>query len=170
MKKILLILTTLIALQGYSQSLRHGKGNSGIHATYHRSDFGQAISLGYTNYFQEKLVFNGKLNYEFGTIGLAKFDSYLLIPSLVYTPFHIDNKVFLNLNAGIIVGLENQKALEEIGAKTNLVYGVIVGAEIEGFVSNNVALFGNFHQMFQAGSQFGRWRYQYGLGFRFYFQ
>jgi len=78
--------------------------------------------------------------------------------------------VFLNLNGGIIVGLEKQLALEEIGENTNLIYGGIVGAEIEGFIVNNIAVFGNFHQMFQAGSDFGKWRYQYGIGLRYYFQ
>jgi len=170
MKNTLLIIVSLIALQGFSQSLRHGKGNSGIHATFHLSEFGKAFSLGYTNYFQEKLVFNGKFNFEYGTIGLTNYESYKLIPSLVYTPFHYQNKVFLNLNGGIIVGLEKQLALEEIGENTNLIYGGIVGAEIEGFIVNNIAVFGNFHQMFQAGSDFGKWRYQYGIGLRYYFQ
>ena len=168
MKKGILIIIVLLSLQGVSQSLRHGKGNSGVHATFHLSEFGKAFSVGYTNYYKEKFVFKVKFNYESGIIGLTNYDSFKFFPTLIYTPFNYNNKLFLNLNGGILVGLEKQLALSENPEHTNLIYGGIVGAELEGFIINNVAVFGNYHQMYQIGSDFGKFRYQYGIGLRYY--
>jgi len=171
MKKIIIILFVLFLIIPFglkSQTMRHVKGNQSIDVTAHLTAFSPAYSVGFSNYFKEKLIGKLKLNYESGRIGISDYTAVLLMPSVTYTPFNFKSIAFFNLEGGIVLGMEkgsNESFIENINT---FIYGINLGSEVEIFIGSKIALLVNFNEIITFSSKFGNARYQIGSGVRIF--
>lgn len=169
MKNLIFILFTFYGLMGLSQNLVHTKGVKGIGSAYHYTEKGFAVSLEYQSFERQKMYYSLGLNYENGAVGFTDFDVYLFNPAIGYSPLNINQKIYFNFEAGGFVGWENRLAKFDFPQQTNFIYGFNAKAEIESFLTSQIAFIVNYSQMATLNSEFGLFRYQIGAGLNIYF-
>lgn len=152
----------------HAQGLRHVKGNLGIDATIHLTKFDPAFSIGYANYITERWIQKTKFNYEKGKIGSSNYQTFFIIPTVSYSQLNIKSIVFFNLEFGGFIGIETSENSEFIKNETVLLYGINAGIEIEYFIINKLAIISNINELISFSSKFGNYRYQLGIGVRFF--
>jgi hypothetical protein len=166
--KLLFISAILISGISKAQSLRNVKGSKGIDVTGHYAKFGKAFSLGYSENVEDKVSIKARLNYETGLITHTNYNVISIIPSATYTLINLKSILFIDGEIGGFGALEKAKNIDFAIDETTGIYGVVAGGEAKVFIKN-VALLFNFYEFYTLKSKFGTYRYQAGVGARFYF-
>jgi hypothetical protein len=171
MKKISFIMLVLFACMRFADvnAQRHVQGISAIDVQGGISGKGIYFGLGYTKFLGEKTYGKLNANYEMATIGRTDYKQYFINITPAYSLANINESVYFNVLGGLSAGLETAKSAETNLDLSKFIYGGLVGAEIEIYFSDKVALLLNGSQHIMFGSKVGNTRYYGGGGFRIAF-
>ena len=135
------------------------------------------FELGYYKYINPKWIYKVGINYENTPFPEVSLTDYTVKSSFLYTVYSLKLKLFFDLGAGGMIGVENNPIYSPADditfsypAATNFIYGVYAEGNIEYLFSKKVGLVLSGQQMWFGGSNWGNLKYQVNLGFRFAFQ
>lgn len=182
MKKILKILILIIPLSvfsqgGYNNTTNHQKGNSSIEPFIKMGKKNQGVGLLFGYYINDYAVIRAG-----ATFSKFKYFSYsenilegdLEFAYTVYSPRY-DDPFLHKFNFATVAGVayENVKVTSQttlIDPYPKYIYGYL-GGQLEFSFSDHFGLIGHFKQMYAfngSKDKLGNWRYEYGLGIRYY--
>lgn len=154
--------------------LRHIKGIKGLDFIGGIGKDCYNVEISYFNFLSDVFYLRTSLNFEKTTFPSVVLNDYVFKPSLNYTLFKLGQSVFVNAEAGAFAGIESNTQYVPADNKTyiypaagKLIYGGVLGANIEVYLNGNVSLIGSILQYYIKGSDYGNWKYQLNGGFRF---
>lgn len=169
MRIILITFFLSLSFLAKTQFLVHTKGIKGISANFHYTEQGNAFSIDFRKFIEDKSYFRIAGNFETGTIGYAAYEDYLVNGTFGYSPFNVKQKLYFNIEAGVLLGFESRDEMFDYPKQSQFVYGFNGLAEIEYFLSSNFAIGVHFQQHYLFSTILGSLRYQIGGGFKLYF-
>lgn len=148
-KSLILQLFLLFSITIYSYCddnndflFRHSQGSKGIFINGGITSKSYLGSLGYSYYFKKYYSLDISLLYESGEYNYTGFNSYRIIANNNLNLFTYEKALFLNCHIGGFIGREkvNDLLVEENSNKQYNTYGIFLGANIEYFITNKIAL------------------------------
>lgn len=181
-KKILNIITLfcvsfLFSQAGYGNMTNHQRGNFGIEPSFNigKNNLGAALMFGYyiDDFWQIRAGASYR-NFEYRTYKENILEGNIDVVYTIYSPRY-DDPFLHKFNLALLSGFafENVK----VTSKTILIdpypkyYYVYGGGQLEFTVSDHIGLIGNFRQFYAINGskdKLGNWRFDYGLGIRYY--
>jgi len=153
--KIRLMLAFLIISVSAGAQLIHVEGSKalGINYAYVRNGFN--VSSRITFYKRGNRAYRASLDYERVSFDLSKASIAYANPELMYTFYALGDKVFFNVNGGILTGVEfiSNSVLDK--KKSQFFIGENIGICAEYFISNKIMLNLDFDQRFFQLSKVG---------------
>lgn len=175
MKKTKLITFLLLCGIVAIGQVRHVKGIKALDISYAKTAFGQAYSLGYVNYFSNKLYGKANLFYEKGenketAILYSSFGADIFA---CYKIISFNETVYINALGGLTLASDKQDnlGLSTLGydLQSAFKYGGLAGIESETFFSDKFALIIGFNQKYLLNPGFGSTRWFGYAAIRFNF-
>lgn len=180
-KALLIILMCTVSLSfaqgGYGNMTNHQKGNISIEPSVNIGKRNKGAGLMFGYYISDFFVVRAGATYrKFNYYSYSEniLEANVELAYTVYSPRY-DDPFLHKFNLALSLGgaYENVK----VTSKTVLIdpypkyYYVYGGAQLEFTVSDHIGLIGNFRQFYAINGskdKLGNWRYDYGLGFRYY--
>lgn len=161
----------------YNNVTNHQKGNYSIEPALNIGEKNKGIGLMFGYYIADYLAIRAGATYR-----KFKYHSYkenILEGNIdfVFTPLtpEYDSRIFRNFNVAVLLGVAYENV--KVTSKTTLIdpypkyFYVNGGVQVEYAISDYVGVVGNFRQYYAINGskdELGNWRYDYGLGVRFY--
>ena len=182
MKKIYLILTILLSFLAFSQGgygniTNHQRGNLSIEPSVRIGENNKGLNLLFGYYLNDFLVVRAGATYrkfDYKSYNEDILEGNMEIVYTVYSPRY-DDPFLHKFNFATALGLayENVKVTSNtslIDPYPKYIYAY-AGAQLEFTISDHIGLIGNFRQYYAVNGskeKIGNWRYDYGVGFRYY--
>jgi hypothetical protein len=168
--KIRLILAFLIISVSASAQLIHVEGSKALGINYAYVKNGFNVSSRITFYKSGNLAYRASLDYERVSFDLSKASVVYANPELMYTFYTLGDKVFFNVNGGILTGAEfiSNSILDR--KKSQFFIGENIGVCTEYFISNKIMLNLDLDQRFFQMSKVGKASFiiKLGINYNFY--
>ena len=168
MKTKLILALLLISITSSAQ-LIHVEGTKaiGIIGAYVKNGFN--VSSRITFYKSGSLAYRASLDYERVSFDLSKASIVFANPELMYTFYTLGDKVFFNVNGGILTGAEfiSNSILDK--KKSQFFIGENIGICAEYFISNKIMVNMDLDQHFFQLSKIGKASFIIKLGINYNF-
>ena len=182
MKKIFIIFSLIFtsyyfAQGGFNNLTSHIKGNFSIQSSGLLGKFNKGGSLMFGYYIEDYAVIRAGATFrkfDYRTYSENILEGDLEFAYTVYSPRY-DDRFLHKFNFATVGGfaLENVKVTSKtvlINPYPKYIY-FYLGGDLEFLISDNFGVVGHFKQMYALNGskdKLGNWRYDYGLGMRFY--
>ena len=167
--KIRLILAFLIITVSASAQLIHVEGSKALGINYAYVKNGFNVSSRITFYKSGNLAYRASLDYERVSFDLSKASVVYANPELMYTFYILGDKVFFNVNGGILTGAEfiSNSILDK--KKNQFFIGENIGICAEYFITNKIMLNLDLDQRFFQLSKVGKASFiiKFGINYNF---
>jgi len=167
--KIRLILAFLIISVSASAQLIHVEGSKALGINYAYVKNGFNVSSRITFYKSGNLAYRASLDYERVSFDLSKASVVYANPELMYTFYILGDKVFFNVNGGILTGAEfiSNSILDK--KKNQFFVGENIGICAEYFITNKIMLNLDLDQRFFQLSKVGKASFiiKFGINYNF---
>ena len=167
--KIRLILAFLIISVSAGAQLIHVEGSKALGINYAYVKNGFNVSSRITFYKSGNLAYRASLDYERVSFDLSKASVVYANPELMYTFYILGDKVFFNVNGGILTGAEfiSNSILDK--KKNQFFVGENIGICAEYFITNKIMLNLDLDQRFFQLSKVGKASFiiKFGINYNF---
>lgn len=171
MKKNLVLIFLLLLTIGWSSKaqLRHIEGFKAVGLNGGAVNNGYTISATYYHYLASRQILKAELAYEHVSFNYTPWNVFYVEPQYLYTAWKYKSWYFLDLKAGLLLGLENGKNDILNDKKTNFFIGEDFGLENEFFINDNISFSLSFSQRFIQKSDLGSlsWVVKSGINYNF---
>ena len=167
---LLLVVLCLFSFSSFGRSKnRHIQGTYGLELSGGLTSYGTALNLGYIQFLRNKKQNRYNLEYDWGNTGTTDYSHLRLSYAYQYSVYDIRSDVFFSIKGGALATYEKQK--NDLLDKTNdkITGGIMAGAEVEGFLNNDISIILNAQQYYIAGSKLGKFTAGLTLGVRYVF-
>lgn len=154
---------------GYSVSLKHIKGLSGIEANFLLSKEGSGFTVAYSHFFAKNLFSELGCLYEQGKVGYTDFSSYMIFAKPSYTLFNVKKIWYVNGFISGRVGFELLNQNESNQSNTNFSANFGCGLNTEVYLTHRFILIASFDQIIAGQSNLGTPYYNLTTGFKYIF-
>lgn len=182
MKIRLFLLAVFISFLGFSQSgysnmTNHQKGNYSIEPTVNIGKGNKGVGLMFGYYIGDYAVIRGGATYrkfEYRSYKEDILEGNIDFAYTVYSPRY-DDPFLHRLNLALVAGVAYETV--KVKSKTILIdpypqyFYFNMGAQLEFKLTDRMGLVGNFRQYYAINGskeELGNWRFDYGLGIRYY--
>jgi hypothetical protein len=164
-----LVLALLLISASASAQLIHVEGNKaiGLDGGYVKNGFN--VSSRITFYKSGNLAYKASLEYEMVNFDLSKASIVFTNPELMYTFYTLGDKIFFNVQGGILSGVEFISSSILNKKESQFFVGENIGICAEYFISNKIMLNLDFDQRFFQLSKIGKASFiiRFGINYNF---
>lgn len=164
-KVICVILLSVLLLQTGKGQLRHSQGDVMAGVAYGAGNQTSLYSFGVCYYLNSEMGLKAASYLQKVRFNITNFNGYYLQPDFFYSILNNHRSLYLNIKAGMLMGMEFWKNEMLEDEQTNFYYGETIGISLEWFISPNLKMELVAEQQFWHQSMLALYRPFVKLGF-----
>jgi Conjugative transposon protein TraO len=163
---LVLLSAGLLLVHPSASAQRHIRGIKAIDLQGGISGKGWYASAGYVRFFSPKLYGRINATHESARIGEMDYRNTFLNVTPAFSFANISDRFFFSLLLGLSAGLETAKNAGTALDERKIIYGGLIGGEMEVYMGDRVALVLTGTQNYMLGGEIGKSRLYAGGGLR----